>query len=617
MASNVVTLNALLLACVQHSAWAGEVGSDRSWAVKIGRRPYINEAEGALYLHAPSASIGQQIHVSAALPCANRTWSWNFTNQGTAAKPEDKVLVLDDLSSLPARLHNDMVITLTHGATNAGSRRIRFARATKADLSNTVQVDHRTSGLLVDGEPWAGWGWYVYPYLTFVQKGTFTNQSNMTQRYEALIEGTDNQRAALAKMGERGINLVMPYSLSPWDGKHGLPTHLGPDYNATAINQEIVMRYLDQAAKHQVKVLFDMCFMGFNKAIYDVGLLERTKEVVAFVKDHPALLAYYICDDCHPQDEMAQIYNTLKELDPYHIVSGATFGAVQNYGDGIGSHAPTSDDTTAVLPGLRANGHGTKLEPAVQPKSALQIDFPLIENYSPNIDAHAKTDGGLASDWLTPVVNCDGAYTFAGMTAKNLQTAMWMSTAQAGVVNQLIFAGNRPVPMEGIHAIDWGSKIAWMLYMQVEMYSAKARAILPSLYAPFGLPQPEATLANVSYMLPLVYPGMPAGRRFGVRAWRQETTTGWCGHLLVVSSAQATSAQFTVKLAGSFPVGDRKFGVSALRLFDANYKVNISNDGLLTDWIGPADHSIYQLGECGRKAVAGSSPEEISQQVLI
>ena len=51
---------------------------------------------------------------------------------------------------------------------------------------------------------------------------------------------------------------------------------------------------------------------------------------VSLVKDHPALLGYYICDDCCPVAAnlgnvslQAKLYNLLKEQDPYHIVAGA------------------------------------------------------------------------------------------------------------------------------------------------------------------------------------------------------------------------------------------------------------------------------------------------------
>jgi hypothetical protein len=44
---------------------------------------------------------------------------------------------------------------------------------------------------------------------------------------------------------------------------------------------------------------------------------------VALLKDHPALLGYYICDDCGPGVKMAPGYNTIRQLDPFHITVGA------------------------------------------------------------------------------------------------------------------------------------------------------------------------------------------------------------------------------------------------------------------------------------------------------
>ena len=95
--------------------------------------------------------------------------------------PTRYVLNMSGLQTLPPRINNDMIINVS-GATAPGDRgggdrdrgangdaggngppsiRRRFQRAFKADSTNTVQVDHSTRGLLVDGEAWAGFGWCV------------------------------------------------------------------------------------------------------------------------------------------------------------------------------------------------------------------------------------------------------------------------------------------------------------------------------------------------------------------------------------------------------------------------------------------------------------------------
>lgn len=132
---------------------------------------------------------------------------------------------------------------------------------------------------------------------------------------------------------------------------------------------------------------------------------------------------------------------------------------------------------------------------------------------------------------------------------------------------------------------------------QVEAFSAEARVLLPSLSAPFGLPQPTVTLTNVTELQP-TQKNMPSGHHFAARAWRQQDIvsrngTRYCAHLVVVSGAEQTPAMFTVLLNGSFPKTNETQW--ATRLFAADYKVEIDN-GSFSDWIDAAGHNVYQLG---------------------
>ena len=141
----------------------------REWDVAIGRRPYINETEGHLLLKVTAGPLlGQRLRVTAAL-CAGAlgNWSWDLDGSTPVATSgrdlaEQRILSLGSLAGLPERVNNDMVITLTCmscPAQNTSSIRRRFQRAHRSDVGNTVQVDHHTGGLRVDGAPWAGWGW--------------------------------------------------------------------------------------------------------------------------------------------------------------------------------------------------------------------------------------------------------------------------------------------------------------------------------------------------------------------------------------------------------------------------------------------------------------------------
>ena len=127
-----------------------------AWDVAISRRPYISEAEGQLLLQLAPTVGAASLVVSAQLPTAKAAWNWTV-----AAKPGTTQYVLPfALDSLPLLVHNDMIINVSSSAPGvSGSLRRRFARAFNTTATNTVQVNHATRGLLVDGEPWALMGW--------------------------------------------------------------------------------------------------------------------------------------------------------------------------------------------------------------------------------------------------------------------------------------------------------------------------------------------------------------------------------------------------------------------------------------------------------------------------
>jgi hypothetical protein len=53
---------------------------------------------------------------------------------------------------------------------------------------------------------------------------------------------------------------------------------------------------------------------------------EDLRSNITLVKEHPALWGYYICDDCCKGytylGDLASVYATMKQLDPYHLTAG-------------------------------------------------------------------------------------------------------------------------------------------------------------------------------------------------------------------------------------------------------------------------------------------------------
>jgi hypothetical protein len=271
----------------------------RAWDVAIGRRPYISETEGHLLLRTPGLT-GLPLCISASL-CAGTlgNWSWNVTGGA------DQTLSLGPLAGLPHRINNDLVVTLAQvGGRNASSIRRRFQRALKADARNTVQVDHHTAGLLVDGAPWFGAGWYQYSYTSFVPPDCDPSKvprgaSGQQKNAECMRWGFGNLTKSMGAMAARGVNFMMPYSFSPF-ARHGLTRDLpGTRADATAYREKLVLAYFDEAARHGAKLLFDCAGLYIDQGdrAYTNETLEMIRESVALVKDHPALLGYYTCGE--------------------------------------------------------------------------------------------------------------------------------------------------------------------------------------------------------------------------------------------------------------------------------------------------------------------------------
>jgi hypothetical protein len=628
----------------------GEGAQQALWDVAISRRPYIGEAEGNLLLRTDPSLAAERLSVAALLPCAGgRSWNWTLT-PGSAT---EHILPLGSLDALPPRLNNDMLITFSVNGGGAGtSVRRRFQRAYRASFERTAQIDHSVAGIRVDGNLWAGFGWYVYPWSSF--DGPFAGRSNGQRRAnvcsdkEALTKnkalhadcvrwGVQNETAAMAAMAERGVTMIMPYALNVYE-HDGLPLPVD-EGNA------LILHYLDVAAYHGLKILFPIATIGLDRGHYTNHTLAYVRQTVALVKDHSALLAYYICDDCEPHPDMSVAYNEIFRLDPFHVTVGAAFGGnkiqyldtAQNPSSGEYSGTAAHDEAT-ILPGINCTtgpqaqcdknvcpscveactGHscGTSTHDQPIPKTALSLDVVMIENYSPSADTHAAHDHDTLRkgvEW-TPMVNCPGSYTLEESISphkppKLLQTIMWMSTIAAGTVNQLIFAGARPTPMinasigkVGSHpeASAWGTKGSFMLYDQLNLYAAQATVIMQSLYSPFGLPQPRVNVTIIALAIPEPpNRGWPHGHHIVARAWRQEpqnTSWGWCGHLVVASGVEQSGATFTLALGGSFPVNSTWWwSRRAVRLFAADYEVPITADGTMTDIIDAGGHNIYQL----------------------
>jgi hypothetical protein len=285
--------------------------------------------------------------------------------------------------------------------------------------------------------------------------------------------------ADLAGQAKQGINVVMQYqgdasalnSSQSWNSDVGgclvvMPGQLQQDCD----NQTQI--FLDHAASVGVHVMIDLAalfreivcgqFAPSSKSCPAAGAGVRAgadpnanlpsygpesgwaavEKGVKRYQNHPALLGWYVCDDCMTSWISAQraagtptvdtMYNRLKQLDPYHIVIGAV-ESVDMFVFEVGN--------------------------VFVPEASL--DVPMLENYVSTVVSNADlgpmydqpgSDGSLRSfplDWQ-PMINCPGPYMYDGRPGRRpgiteqeradvTYSLGWISAVTANMPQQLFF----------------------------------------------------------------------------------------------------------------------------------------------------------------------------------
>ena len=321
--------------------------------VAVGRRPYVAEVEGHVLIktEADPSKRGQACTVTASLVGAGHVVS---NGSWTLGLGDDAVRSYGfALAPLPLRLEDSLNVSIDCPALGWRTHRFRAfhrARAEGAPARSLTQVDHATRSMRVDGEPFFPVGWYY---------SLFDN-----------ARGEQNLTDFVAQQARAGVNTLLLYTL-PRLLLHG----------RAALQAEV----LAACEAVGMKVLMDI-----ENFVPLIGLDNKTKDwadfvaVVRAVKDHPATLGYYLCDDCWGHDPAAQarVYRALKRLDPYHV----TFGAG-------GTSSKFSDGEAA----------GGEL--------VLSLDVPLIENYNQDLPGRSgpssvENTGRAYPMFWTPFVNC-------------------------------------------------------------------------------------------------------------------------------------------------------------------------------------------------------------------
>jgi hypothetical protein len=140
---------------------------------------------------------------------------------------------------------------------------------------NEVKIDNISRSLIADGLPIVPFGYYTYYPLK-----------------EGVMDG---------EVG-RGFNLFSPYHGGPHEGEKHAP----------------ILEYLDRCAQIGMKVNYHLMW-PYRRDLTDEVLAQARGEIEA-VRDHPALLSWYIADEPSLEwvENLTKVHNLVKELDPYH-----------------------------------------------------------------------------------------------------------------------------------------------------------------------------------------------------------------------------------------------------------------------------------------------------------
>jgi hypothetical protein len=541
------------------------------------------------------------LHLPFATP--PRSESWHASASGDNLLTQAEQVLSFSLDNLPRTINQDVRIEITLPSGKTITKWRRLARAPPVPAGSSVlpvQVDHSIKSLLVDGRPHAGTGFYL---------------SWDAQPYGAFANITEYIEKSLAP---GGLNHGMVYRL------HALPA-------------AEMLYVLDRAHSVGFKVMLDMptdlddcgkpgppnmnagtrpkyptCFNDTESP----GLASLMA-LVSLVRGHPALLGYYICDDCCQSDVgaayQAQGYNIIKQLDPYHAVVGASdCGDVWTFFD----NAVTCTNRNGtepkfpwdVCPSVTADTSLAVIPFGKQPTTQLSLDYLLQENYAGGLASHAGRGhwdpGAPAEDptavqkdgWFRaplpfePLVNCPSSIHDTRPISGYSQA--WMSAVIADMFDQLIFAG--------------GPGLWTAVATQIAAHMEELR---PSFRRKFGssqratvivenLGEHEGCVVQQHDRGTAALPGGP----LRAAVWTElspSNASAVCAHLVVINAALEATLPFRATLNG-VPGSVNRSDLKATRMFTAGPTLNISvsqhNLTLTPDLIGPGQTAIYRIG---------------------
>lgn len=587
--------------------------------VALDRRPYLAELAGVLLIRCNHSLLGLVVDVAAVAPAlpASATAGWRWPR----VVLNGSNLLRFELGLLPATVNTDLEVMVSSAATNGRQsvaairvvKRRRLMRAPPVPAASKggvapVQVDHSRRGLLVGGEPFLGSGWYADGNDARTWAGSAADYAAAMQA-QALV----------------GDNQVMPY---------GLSTRFSPAEQ---------LGFLDACGALGIRVIYPLAptlargtvpgrDRSYRELWGDPAWQRWVRGNITLVAGHPALLGYYVCDDCCPWassvignvSQQALLYNLVKQLDPYHAI----FGAIQCDVAWMWSDVPSFEPPAPQVP-------GPVIPLGDQPALQLSLDVPMWENYygelagvpppAPRWSDGSGQEGVIRlGTWFEPITNCFGLWDLKSFddypaSPSVTRSAIWLSVLVADLPAQLTFA---------LEANAWGSPGAvsdggWLQTVEAARAGSEIRQLWPSLAPPFGqfLPEPVHRVEVRSAVL-LRAGAAPAAAPVRVRAWPElcshvTNSSGICVHVVAVNliADSAVACSFALVLdaieadyGGPSALPADWLPAQASRLFGGGgYNVSLGPTGAFSDVIGAGDTAVYEIGCNGPRPSAWSS----------
>ena len=580
----------------------------------------MREANGSIILLTDRSLKGFKLRLTAVL-------GRSASNPGGAVHVEASVLGGTNVSvdfpfdGLPANHSEDVVISLEcplpTGTVVAAHTR-RFLRAPPPPKGSAIaswQVDHSTKGLLVDGIPFAATGW-------FGSGGLHESAGLPAQTVEA-VAGLKPGTLTLDQLNALSTASVT----TEWARQGHTFVKAGPTVYASDPSTAVLSKeYLDAAAAAGVYVLIDMALDGLALAMAGqpkknhgggdtnrnlTDFMRWTVDNITHFKDHPAIGGYYGCDDCchtsiaiehnlgggcagSPNTNYAQEYGSAET--GHYVGPGTASGCPGEYW----ALAEIRDmifkaDPYHLIYGTVARCFGDGSWYWTEEGAGLGLDVVMHEGYGAGITSSLAGFRTFPTDWDVVINMPDPS-----------------SLGQDHAVKSHIYAG--AISGDGWHINTFVYNPEEYFNFQsnsaISTYANELSELMPSAFSEIwktngggcitpGDSCPTKVNVTITQDIPY-YPGQRVDNR-PIRILSRlmaetpppDALPGYyCFHVITVMEA---SAPLVIQFAfEGLPKGAQSAGL--VRLFDADYTVNITADGIAKDILGGKSTAVHRLG---------------------